>query len=306
MKIHRVFTAAFILANTFSIEAARPFDFGRDIGGILTRKGCNGASCHGGVKGRGGFKLSAGALYPKEDYEWIVKGGEYQVLTSEVKGPRVPRIDLTAPEKSLMLQKATGATAHGGGRSFDANSPEYRTLLAWIRNGAPFGADSSREARILRLDVSPRLFRWSASGASDCESPPISPTDAAEDFTDQALYTSNDKDIASVDEDGMVRAERLGETAILVRAAGAVASATVGVIGPEITNYPAVPKFNFIDEFIFDKLRQFRIVPSELSSDSEFLRASVSTSPARCRRPIACGSFCQAGIRRSARSSSMR
>ena len=43
------------------------------------------AVCHGGVKGRGGFKLSAAALHPEDDYDWIVKGGTYQVLTTEVK-----------------------------------------------------------------------------------------------------------------------------------------------------------------------------------------------------------------------------
>ncbi len=49
-------------------------------------------------------------------------------------------------------------------------------------------------------------------------------------------------------------------------------SAIVGVIGPEIANYPAVPSSNFIDDFVFDKLRRFRMAPSELSSDGEFLR----------------------------------
>ena len=39
-------------------SAARPFRFARDIGGILTKRGCNQAACHGGVKGRGGLKLS--------------------------------------------------------------------------------------------------------------------------------------------------------------------------------------------------------------------------------------------------------
>src|SRR5947209_943809 len=47
-------------------SSARPFEFAHDIGGIFTRKGCNGSTCHGGVKGRGGFKLSAGGLYPKD------------------------------------------------------------------------------------------------------------------------------------------------------------------------------------------------------------------------------------------------
>ncbi|MEO8130367.1 MAG: Ig-like domain-containing protein, partial [Bryobacteraceae bacterium] len=64
------------------VEAVREFQFGREIGSIFTRQGCNGSGCHGGVKGRGGFKLSPGVLNPKDDYEWIVKGGGYQVLTA--------------------------------------------------------------------------------------------------------------------------------------------------------------------------------------------------------------------------------
>ena len=33
---------------------ARPFAFSRDIGSVLTKRGCNSSACHGGVKGRGG------------------------------------------------------------------------------------------------------------------------------------------------------------------------------------------------------------------------------------------------------------
>src|SRR5438309_11053215 len=82
-----------------------PFEFGRDIGGILTRKGCNSATCHGGVKGRGGFKLSPAALDLKADYEWIVTGGQYQVLTTEVAGERKLRIAVRNPEHWLLLLK---------------------------------------------------------------------------------------------------------------------------------------------------------------------------------------------------------
>src|SRR5262249_40870872 len=62
------------------------------------------------------------------------------------------------------------------------------------------------------------------------------------------------------------------ETAILVRAAGQVASIGVGVIGPTVSYYPKVARDNFIDDFVFDKLRNFQIVPSERAGDSEFLR----------------------------------
>ncbi len=262
--------AALVNAQTPAPDA--DFEFAREIGTILTRKGCNGASCHGGVKGRGGFKLSSGAFHPKEDYEWIVKGGAYQVLTTEVKGERIPRIKVAEPEKSLLLLKATGATAHGGGKRFDPDSPEYRKLLAWIRNGAPFGREPRQENRVVKLEVAPPTITLEKGGTGRLAVKAFFADGRSEVVTDQTLFTSNNADVAGVDETGLVKAKRLGETAVLIRAAGMAASAIVGVIGPELANYPTVKKFNFIDEFVFDKLRKFRMAPSDLSSDGEFLR----------------------------------
>jgi hypothetical protein len=93
-----------------------------------------------------------------------------------------------------------------------------------------------------------------------------------EDFTHQALYTVNDGEVASVSGSGLVSAKKLGETSVLVRAGGQVASASIGVIGPALSAYPAVTRNNFIDDHVFAKLRKFQIVPSELADDSEFLR----------------------------------
>ena len=66
-----------------------------------------------------------------------MKGGAYQVLTAEVKGERVPRMDLANPEKSLLLLKPTMAIAHGGGKRFSVDSDDYKTIIGWIRSGAP-------------------------------------------------------------------------------------------------------------------------------------------------------------------------
>ncbi len=82
------------VAHIHNSQSERAFSFARDIGGILTKRGCNQAACHGGVKGRGGLKLSASAMFPKDDYTWITKGGVYQVLTTEQKSAPVPRVDL--------------------------------------------------------------------------------------------------------------------------------------------------------------------------------------------------------------------
>lgn len=254
------------------IDASRPFEFGLDIGGIFTRKGCNSPTCHGGVKGRGGFKLSAGALHPKDDYEWIVKGGTYQVLTAEVKGPRKPRIDVAQPEKSLLLLKPTGAVAHGGGVRLSKDSDEYRALLKWIRDGAPYGKESSAETQVAGIEVFPPVSALEAGGKQHLLVTVRFSNGQVQDFTNQAMFASNDADIAKVDENGLVSAARLGETSILIRAAGQVTSATIGVIGAPVSAYPQTKSVNFIDDFVFDKLRRFRTIPSAPSSDSEFLR----------------------------------
>ena len=34
------------------LSQERPFSFGREIGGIFTKHGCNTSDCHGGVKGK--------------------------------------------------------------------------------------------------------------------------------------------------------------------------------------------------------------------------------------------------------------
>jgi hypothetical protein len=275
------------------IDARREFTFGRDIGAVLTRAGCNNSNCHGGVKGRGGFKLSSGALHPKDDYEWIVKGGTYQVLTAEVKGARIPRIDAQEPEKSLLLRKATGATPHGGGLRFKADSAEYRALLEWIRKGAPFGPEDIAEARVTRLEVFPKTVTLERGAKHRLIVTAHLAGGRTEDFTRTALFVSNDKAVATTSEAGEVTGVATGETAILVRAAGTVASATVGVVGDPIANYPKVAANNFIDEFVFDKLRRFRVLPSELSSDAEFLRricldlTGTLPPPARVREFLA-------------------
>src|SRR5205807_4928578 len=102
--------------------AAQPVSFRREILAILTKRGCNSAICHGGVKGQGGLKLSANALYPADDYDWITKGGGYQVLTVEIKGERIPRINLADPAKSLLLLKPAAAVPHGVGKRFEMDS----------------------------------------------------------------------------------------------------------------------------------------------------------------------------------------
>ena len=251
----------------------RPFSFAREIGGIFTKRGCNSSGCHGGVKGRGGYKLSLDSFYPKEDYAWTVEGGTYQVLSPEPKGTRVSRINREHPERSLLLEKATMEVAHGGGEQFAVGTPDYEAILAWIRAGAPYGEEADgRRFSIERIEVFPQQVVLEPEGRHQLLVTAYLVNGRREDITEEVLYVSNAPDIVEVDENGFMRAGKPGEAAILIHAVGQVASAGVGVIAKPVASYPKVRPRNYIDQFVLAKLRKLHIVPSELSSDEEFLR----------------------------------
>ncbi len=94
-----------------------------------------------------------------------------------------------------------------------------------------------------------------------------------EDVTHKAVYESSDEPIAEVTEGGLVTSVRWGGTAILARFLGVV-SATFLTIprDSQIDVYPEFPANNFIDEFVTAKLKKLNILPSELSTDEEFIR----------------------------------
>jgi hypothetical protein len=254
-------------------KEAPPFSFARDIGRILTQRGCNAVECHGSVKGQKGFKLSLSAVYPREDYTWIVDGGIYQVLTAEQTKPRKPRINRQNPAESLLLLKATAAMRHGGGERFAEGSSDYQEILEWIKKGSPYGEDSrEKAARITRLEIVPRQVVLEAEGKHQLLVTAQSSDGRREDMTDKVLFVSNNKEVARVSPEGRVEAVRTGETAILVRAAGQFATVGIAVITPSRTDGPPEKGRNFIDDYVFAKLGKLRIAPAPLSRDDEFLR----------------------------------
>ncbi len=252
-------------------DGERPFSFQRDIGAILTKRGCNTTDCHGTVKGQGGLKLSSNALDAKEDYGWIVDGGTFQVLSAESKGPRIPRVDKKNPEQSLILTKPTD-TDHGGGKRFDIGSSDYLAILDWIRSGAPYGENAGGAAAVVKVDVFPPEMVLEMSGQHQLLVTAYLSDGSTQDLSDQVMYVPTDPQVIEVSETGVVKPLKPGETSVLIRAAGFAVSTRVGIIQESVADYPEVKSWNFIDRFILAKLRKFNIVPSEVSSDAEFLR----------------------------------
>ena len=241
-------------------DAPRPSTFSGDVLPVMTKLGCNGGNCHGAMNGQNGFKLSLFGYHPDDDYQMIAK----------VDSGR--RIDLTAPENSLLLRKPTFQEAHGGGAVMNVGSGAYRTLLSWIRNGAKI--EPAVDRRIVEVAVHPSEIVLHGLDQTLQLLVTARYSDGSEsDFTRLAHFESNDPSVVEVDHGGRLRSLRRGETAVLVRAMGAVAAARVGVV----TAKHAVPKSDsdhFIDRHIFRKLEELHVPPSGPADDATFLRRS--------------------------------
>lgn len=234
------------------------FSFAGDVLPVLTKIGCNGGSCHGALNGQNGFKLSLFGYEPEADYEMIVHKHDGR------------RLNLAAPESSLFLAKPAFEVKHGGGKLLRKESADYQTLLEWVRNGAKMVPADER--RMVALRVSPPRMVLPGKDSARHLLVTARFTDGSErDVTQLVKFQSNDDSIVKVSSAGVVTAERGGETAIVVRAPGLSAAAKVGVVAAA-RNVPEVKAFNFVDTYVFAKLKELRLPPSELCDDATFLR----------------------------------
>ncbi|MBC8140071.1 MAG: DUF1549 domain-containing protein [Armatimonadetes bacterium] len=242
-----------------AVSPAAPPQFVRDVAPILDKSGCSVAACHGKFGGRGGFAVSLLTLSPWDDFDPIVRGAKGR------------RINFSEPEKSLLLLKATGATAHGGGERFTVGSPQYKTLHNWIRAGAPFDTDA--DAKLVKLDVTPANAVIPAVGATLPVKVVATFSDGTtQNVTQAAQYESKDTAVADVNGSGVVTGKRWGGTAIIVRYLGTVQAAFLTLPRADAKPYPAQTANNFVDEYVQTNLKRMNVVPSRLANDREFLR----------------------------------
>lgn len=179
--------------------------FATDVVPLLTRLGCNSGGCHGKATGQNGFKLSLLGYEPDFDYDAIVE---------EARGRR---LFSAAPERSLLLLKATGALPHGGGKRTEIGSIDWRTLLRWVEQGAR--PPASGDPVVERIQVSPQRLVFESSRREQPLSITARLSDGTNrDVTRQAVYQSNEPDIADVADDGTIRIKaRSGQFAVMVR-----------------------------------------------------------------------------------------
>jgi hypothetical protein len=237
-----------------------PLHFANDIVPLLSRYGCNAGGCHGRASGQNGFKLSLFGFDADFDYNALVK---------EARGRRVFP---AAPDHSLLLEKATGRAPHGGGQRIAPESEDYQTLRRWIQQGTPVGDRSV--PTLQRLSVAPDQRVLERGSEQQLAVLAHYSDGSVRDVTRQAQYQSNEISVASVDSDGLVRTFDLaGEAAVMARYMGQVTVFRALVpLGKAIARYPDFPINNYIDELALARWKKLGIVPSELCTDSEFIR----------------------------------
>jgi len=240
----------------------RGMSFQLDILPVLTRAGCNMGGCHAKPDGQNGFKLSIFAYDPKGDHYNVVKDG------------RGRRIFPAFPEESLLLKKATLEVDHKGGQRFEKDSEHYHTLLRWLKEGMPY--DQPGEPKLERISVFPeqRLYRRGAKQPLLIRA--HYSNGEIRDVTRLSEYDSNDKDLATIDEHGVVTVGSLaGEAVVVARFMGLVEISRVTIPAENTfpdSLYTDLPVNNFIDELVYERLQTLGIAPSDGCTDAEFLR----------------------------------
>ena len=236
-------------------------DFRNQVRSVMTKAGCNSGPCHGAGAGQNFFKLSLRGYSPEEDY---------RALTREAGGRRISR---QQPSRSLILLKPTLAVSHGGGKLLETESLDYRILADWIADGAT--GPTPDDPTIERLEVHPPQATLRPGDRHRLVVRAFFSDGRTEDVTRWGKYATSDASVAKVGEDGSVEISGHGEAHVSVWYLDRIASARIAVPFPEQLAeevFRKAARHNFIDDLVLEKLQRMRIPPSELCSDSEFLR----------------------------------
>ena len=250
-----------VTAGTESAEASSEIpDFRRHVVPLLGRLGCNGRACHGSFQGQGGFRLSLFGYDFKADHENLVAGDE-------------PRVDVSDAGASLMLRKPLEEEPHEGGRRLEPKSWQLAVLRRWIEEGAIGVTDKAAE--FVRLEVTPSYLVAREPGQTwRLRAVAVWSDGTSEDVTPLCRFQSNDDQVATIDDCGVVTARGPGDSHVVAfYDNGVVPVPVIFPVSDRVGDrYPEIATTTKIDELVLGKLATLGEIPSGRCSDGEFLR----------------------------------
>ncbi len=168
--------------------------FEHDVQPILSRAGCNAGACHGKARGQNGFALSIFGFDPNFDHE---------AITREARGRRVFP---AAPERSLVLLKASAAIPHGGGPRLKPEGDAFEVLRLWIAQGMPRDPADAPALENILVEPTERILKPGEPQQMVVTARYADGT--TRDVTHLAAFQSSEDVVVDVDEDGLILRRR--------------------------------------------------------------------------------------------------
>ena len=242
--------------------ADRPVSFESDVQPVLTRAGCNAGGCHARAEGQGGFHLSLYGFDAESDAS---------AISRQAGGRRISRF---APEASLLLLKASGQVAHGGGRRLVPGSAEFEIIKQWIASDSS-PEDASKRNTVAKVSVEPSSIQMQAPGVPhQLRVLAQFQNGDVRDVTRLAAYHSNDDSRLKVTSTGQAELLEPGQADLVVRYQSFVIPLRVSApLNPgKSYEIPEGRAENVVDREFFSRLKELNLPPSRQSSDATFLR----------------------------------
>ena len=238
----------------------RPVVFSVDVMPVFLKAGCNTGSCHGSASGKDKFRLSLFGFDPQ---------GDYNRLTREEVGRR---INIARPDDALIVEKSCGRVTHTGGKRFEQDSWEYRTIIEWLAAGAP--NDPPKTPKVVDVEIYPTQAVLEGSGATQQLIVRAKYSDGTDrDVTEQTVFISNNSIAVQATPAGLITSGKPGEAFIMARF-DQITTGTQILSIPNLPDYkfPDEPEANYIDGLVHAKHMKVRITPSGMCDDNTFIR----------------------------------
>ncbi len=240
-------------------SAIEPLRFRNDLMPVLTKAGCNTGKCHGAASGKDGFRLSLFGYDPE---------GDHFRITREAVGRRV---NLAAPEDSLLLTKSVGKVAHTGGMRIEPGSEGYQIIMRWLEAGAP--SDPADAPQPVGIEVFPPLAVFASPAEAQRLVVRARYSDGSDrDVTRFTVFISNNDAAVAVDDQGVAAGKGPGEAFILTRFDQFTSGVPIIVRPGTSFESPRTPAFNWVDAYVHTKLDRLHVRPSGVCDDETFLR----------------------------------
>ena len=234
-------------------------DFVEVVNPIISKLGCNAGTCHGAKDGKNGFKLSLRGY----DTLYDIRG-----FTDDMASRRV---NVAAPDRSLMLLKATASVPHEGQQLIGVDSRYHRIIRSWIRGGAKVSPKSRKVREIKLYPENPVVQRIGETQQFRVTA--IFEDGTRRDVTRESFVTSGNGEVAEHDDLSLLTTLRRGEAPVLARYEGRYAATTLTVMGDRKGFVWKQPETNNkIDLLVSQKWKRMKIRPSQLVGGLDFLR----------------------------------